>query len=189
MIHAIVAWRKGDYGIGFENKLPWRIPSDLKHFKEMTQNAIVVMGYNTMLSLGKPLPNRVNYVLVREDSVPLPGGFTGVTARCNSLPQFLKVLSDNHDVWIIGGAKTYALVADCVDSWVVTEVDAPDVKCDAFVTPPDFTGWGSYSREVVPSEKDEYPYTIRYYLSPNAVVELGERRTVVSDFSFPLKPV
>lgn len=188
MIHAIVAWRKGDHGIGFENKLPWRIPSDLKHFKEMTQGCSVVMGYNTMLSLGKPLPGRKNYVLTRFKERDLPEGFIGVQ-MVQGLRDFMAIVGKREDLWVIGGAKTYEILAEYVDAWVVTEVDAPDVQCDAFVTPPDFTGWETYDRDVVPSEKDEFPYTIRYYLSPNAVIELGDHRMAVSDFSFPLKPV
>ncbi|MFW6243207.1 MAG: dihydrofolate reductase [bacterium] len=49
--------------IGNNNKLPWYIPDDLKRFKNITSNNIVVMGRKTFESIGKPLPNRVNYVI------------------------------------------------------------------------------------------------------------------------------
>lgn len=49
--------------IGSNNKLPWYIPDDLKRFKNITSNNIVIMGRKTFESIGKPLPNRVNYVI------------------------------------------------------------------------------------------------------------------------------
>lgn len=63
MINGIVAVDKFSNGIGFKNALPWKLPSDLKFFKEMTYGDVVVMGYNTMLSLKKPLSGRKNIVL------------------------------------------------------------------------------------------------------------------------------
>ena len=55
-----------NYGIGIQNKLPWSIKDDLKHFKKITSssnNNVVIMGKNTYLSFKKPLPNRINIVV------------------------------------------------------------------------------------------------------------------------------
>jgi dihydrofolate reductase len=49
--------------VGKNNQLPWHYSQDLQHFKKVTSGHIVVMGYNTFLSIGKPLPNRRNIVL------------------------------------------------------------------------------------------------------------------------------
>lgn len=51
--------------IGKENDLPWSIPEDLQHFKNVTKNQIVLMGRKTFQALGRPLPNRENWVLTR----------------------------------------------------------------------------------------------------------------------------
>lgn len=58
-----------NHGIGINNKLPWHIPEDLKHFKKITENGIVVMGKNTFLSLPHPLKNRKNLVLTHDKHI------------------------------------------------------------------------------------------------------------------------
>lgn len=52
--------------IGKGNALPWHISADLKHFKEITQGGVVVMGRKTLESMGRALPNRVNWVITRD---------------------------------------------------------------------------------------------------------------------------
>ena len=59
--------------IGINNSLPWHISSDLKRFKELTSGNIVVMGRKTFESIGKPLPNRKNYVLTRNKNLMIDG--------------------------------------------------------------------------------------------------------------------
>ena len=49
--------------IGIDNDLPWSLKSDLAHFKEYTSNKIIIMGRKTFESIGRPLPNRINYVV------------------------------------------------------------------------------------------------------------------------------
>lgn len=169
MIHGIVAWRKGDRGIGFKNDLPWRIPSDLKHFKAMTQGASVIMGYNTMLSLGsKPLPGRTNYVLTRCKEPNLPTGFTGVQ-MIQGLRDFFAIMGKREEIYVIGGAKTYEIVGEYVDEWIVSEVDAPDVECDTFFPTLDLSNFLKSELPVAPDERDAHPYTISVYLSPKAI--------------------
>ena len=73
MINIIVAMTK-DQGIGYNNKLPWYIPDDLKRFKKLTSNSVIVMGRKTWDSLPiKPLPNRINYVLSKNQVITEPG--------------------------------------------------------------------------------------------------------------------
>jgi dihydrofolate reductase len=84
-------------GIGYNNKLPWdRIEGDLPRFKALTTGKVIVMGRNTWESLPiKPLPNRINVVVTRED---IPNVTT-----LTSLPD--KDYMDLNDVWLIGGAQ------------------------------------------------------------------------------------
>ena len=60
-------WAESENGIiGKDGAMPWHLPNDLKYFQSLTQNNIVIMGYNTFVSLGsKPLPNRRNVVIAR----------------------------------------------------------------------------------------------------------------------------
>lgn len=131
MIKAIVAMCSLDRGIGFSNTLPWNIPSDLKHFKEKTTGCIMVMGYNTMKSLGRPLPNRTNIVVVRSKDDEVINGF--VTVLESEALALIRELSQVETVWVIGGAKTYTLFQDLIDEWDITTVDAINIECDTYL--------------------------------------------------------
>ena len=54
-----------DYVIGVDNDLPWSLKDDLAHFKKYTLNKVIIMGCKTYESIGRPLPNRINYVISR----------------------------------------------------------------------------------------------------------------------------
>jgi dihydrofolate reductase len=99
MIHIIAALTK-DYVIGKDNKIPWKIPEDLRLFRETTKGHSVVMGRKTYESIGRPLPNRKNIVVsstLRE---------VNDVQIVNSLEDALKD-SLHEDLFIIGGQKIY----------------------------------------------------------------------------------
>ena len=75
MISIIAAVSKNGV-IGVDNKLPWNLPEDLKRFKELTTNNVVIMGRKTYESIGKPLPNRINIVITRNEDFSVPGVLT-----------------------------------------------------------------------------------------------------------------
>ncbi|QXO10849.1 hypothetical protein pEaSNUABM54_00023 [Erwinia phage pEa_SNUABM_54] len=163
MIKAIIAVELHSRGIGINNQLPWRIPSDLKHFKETTMGDSVLMGYNTMLSLGKPLPGRTNYVLTRFKEPNLPEGFVGVQ-MVQGLRDFFALVGKREDLWVIGGAKTYEICAPYIKEWVITWVDAPGVAVDCVWDDSvlqEFVPMGNLP--IAPSEKDEHSYQITQY--------------------------
>jgi dihydrofolate reductase len=133
MIIGIVAISK-NFAIGKGGKLPWHCAADLKFFKETTTGNAVVMGANTWRSIGRPLPNRLNIVLSGSSSVTPPPEVMRLAEKGEilDLAQYL-----NRDVYIIGGAKTYADFADVVEKWIVTEVPLTVEDADTFM-PPDF---------------------------------------------------
>lgn len=131
MIKAIVAVDKETMGIGFNNQLPWRISEDLKRFKELTTNCNVVMGYNTMLSLGKPLPNRDNYVIINSLEDKLLDGFKKIVK--SDLIPMVEFISEKKMTWVIGGSKTYKLLEELIDFWFITYIKGKDIKCDSFL--------------------------------------------------------
>ena len=133
MIIGIVAVAKNN-AIGKDGKLPWHYSADLKFFKETTTGHAVVMGFNTWRAIGKALPNRLNIVLSRaaqlEDEANLL--FLRSKDQVIKLSEFLKC-----DVFIIGGAKTYAEFADVIGEWIVTQVPVDVDDADTFM-PGDF---------------------------------------------------
>ena len=133
MIIGIIAISK-NYAIGKDGKLPWHYSADLKFFKKVTTDNAVVMGSNTWRAIGKPLPDRLNIVLSRSGNVDTPPD----VMRLGSVDEVVELSENlNHDIFIIGGARSYAAFADFIDKWFVTEIpiDVPDA--DTFM-PLDF---------------------------------------------------
>ena len=133
MIIGIVAIDK-NFAIGRDGKLPWRVQADLKHFKETTKGSAVVMGANTWRSIGKPLPDRLNVVLSRSSDLELPAEVMKL-ASWDEIVKLAELV--NKDIYIIGGAKTYASLADVIDKWIVTEIPVEVEDADTFM-PRDF---------------------------------------------------
>ena len=90
--------------IGKNNQLMYHNKEDMKHFKNITTNSVVVMGYNTYLSMNcKPLPNRYNVVFTNKCLHS-----TSNTQFTNNVNDVLE-LSKYNDIWIIGGSSIYKL--------------------------------------------------------------------------------
>ena len=86
---AMIAALGENRAIGIDNRLPWRLPADLKHFKAMTLGKPVIMGRKTWDSLGRPLPGRLNLVVSRQAGLALEGAEAlcrGLAARRAPLP-------------------------------------------------------------------------------------------------------
>ena len=142
--------------IGRDGDMPWRLPSDLKHFKAATLGTPVIMGRKTWLSIGRPLPGRANIVVSRS-------GFSaeGVETVA-SLEAALELARDRaqpdgaEQVSIIGGGQIYAQAIGLADELLLTEVDA-DIEGDTVFPEIDSTVWQKLSlSEPVKSEKDSH---------------------------------
>ena len=123
-----------NFAIGKDGKLPWHYSADLKHFKATTMGGALVMGSNTYRSIGKPLPGRLNIVLSRSAQIDSAENliFLRSEKEALDLSKFL-----NRDLFVIGGAKTFAEFADHVDAWIVTHVPIEVEDADVFM-PSDF---------------------------------------------------
>ncbi|MDF1758276.1 MAG: dihydrofolate reductase [Legionellaceae bacterium] len=100
VISLIVVMDK-ELGIGINNKLLCHLPADLKHFKKITLGKPIIMGYNTYLSIGRPLPGRLNIVLTRQNRE-----IEGV-AIAHTMQEALSLTTDYEEVVIIGGEQIY----------------------------------------------------------------------------------
>ena len=157
MTISIIAAVAKNRAIGFENKLIYWLPNDLKRFKALTTGHTIIMGRNTFESLPKgALPNRRNVVLsttVRE----LPG--------CDVFPTLdaaLQSCQPDEDVYIIGGARVYEQAISKADRLCLTEVDDTPAQADAFF--PDYSDWQVVNKEAHPKdERHEYEYAFVDY--------------------------
>jgi dihydrofolate reductase len=106
--------------------MPWHLPEDLKHFRQLTTGHAVLMGRRTWDSiwqaLGRPLPNRRSLVLSRDQQFDPPGA-----DRVESVAQAIERCADQDEIFVIGGGQVYeAALAHC-ERAVVTEIDlAPE---------------------------------------------------------------
>lgn len=113
--------------IGYENKLLYWLPNDLKRFKALTTGHTIIMGRKTFESFPKgALPNRRNVVLSRNGVV-----FDGAETFCD-LESALKSCSNEEDIYIIGGASVYEQSMKYADRLCLTEVKDTPEKADAF---------------------------------------------------------
>ena len=112
-----------NFAIGANNNLLYTLPKDLQFFKQKTLNKVVVMGYNTLLSLPKqkPLNNRTNIVIWDKPTKDIPNA-TVVT----NLPQLFAQLKkyNSNDIYIIGGAYVYAQLLPYCDTAYITKINA-----------------------------------------------------------------
>jgi dihydrofolate reductase len=106
---AVVAATENDV-IGRDNGMPWHLPADLKHFREITLGHPVLMGRRTFEAIGRPLPGRRNLVLSRSGAFAAPG-----VEVVHSLDEALSVVGDVPELMIIGGAALYALALPRTD--------------------------------------------------------------------------
>ena len=126
--------------IGKANSMPWHISEDFKHFKHITQGGVVIMGRKTFESIGRPLPERSNWVISRDPNWQHAG-----VQVADSVEQALAQASaeldqvEKNSLFIIGGAEIFKQTLAIADRLEITHVDL-DVQGDAFypAIPADF---------------------------------------------------
>jgi dihydrofolate reductase len=138
-------------GIGIDNRLPWRLPEDLAHFKRTTTGHPIIMGRKTFESIGRPLPGRRNIVVTRN---PL-WQHAGVEA-VGGLPQALALVGAD-DAFVIGGAELYVQALPLAQRLIVTEIDRV-FDCDAFFPAIDKARWHETARQTHYSELNACAY-------------------------------
>lgn len=131
--------------IGRDNALPWRLPNDLKYFKRSTLDKIVLMGRKTWDSLGRPLPQRDNWVLTRDPA------FAAAGARVfHDLDQAFSAAAEKELV-VIGGAELYRQALPRVQRMYLTEVHGR-FEGDAWFPEFDPADWHETAREDHPAD-------------------------------------
>lgn len=159
MLAIIVAIGKNNV-IGLNNELPWKLSGDLKYFAKITTGKSVLMGKNTFQSiinrLGKPLPNRKNYVL--------SSTLTSID-NIEIVTDLQKFIADHKDeeIYAIGGASVYQAVLPNTYKMYITEVDYAGPG-DTFFPTFNRDEWKLVSEEKHDADdKNEYNYTFKTY--------------------------
>ncbi len=158
MIVSLIVAMTREGVIGIDNKLPWRLPDDLKRFKAITSGHSIIMGRKTFDSIGKPLPNRRNIVISRQKLLRIPGAEV-----FSSLDQATKNCSEvgNDEVFIIGGGEIFKEALPLAHKLYVTWIESK-ISGDAY-----FPTWKMADYRLESEEKHEappIPYTFSNYL-------------------------
>ena len=157
MILSLVVAMSENKVIGRDGDLPWRLPNDLKHFKQVTMGKPIIMGRKTWESLDvKPLPGRRNIVVTRNAGYEAEGAETS-----DSLESALTLVAGESEVMVIGGAELFATALDTATRLHLTEVHA-EIEGDTYFPDFDRSLWRETSREAHDVESDTPAYSFLF---------------------------
>jgi dihydrofolate reductase len=157
---AIVAALADNGVIGRDNKLIWRLKSDLKRFRALTWGKPMIMGRKTFESIGQPLPGRKTVVLTRDRSyspegVAVAHSWNGAVAEANRLAETL----DAQELMVVGGAEVYRLALAQAERLYLTLVHASP-EGDALFPLYDRAAFREVRRQdLPPGPDDEHAFT------------------------------
>ncbi len=162
MIISLIAAMDNNHLIGRENGLPWHLPADFAHFKQVTMGKPVVMGRKTYESIGRPLPGRLNIVISRSGF--MADGITVV----DSIEAALQAVGNVEEVMIIGGANLYNQMIQQASRMYLTHVNA-DCEGDAWFPEINEDDWDVVSQQHHEAdEKNNYDFTMVTYQRKNS---------------------
>jgi len=149
--------------IGVDNNLPWNLKTDLSHFKEYTTNKVIVMGRKTYESIGRPLPNRVNYVVSRTiDKIDGAYVFNSIESAIKNAKDYCNKNGLN-EVVIIGGGFLFRDTLSITNKLVLTKVDC-EIKGDVFYPEIDLSNWLEEDSKNFSKDADnDYDFIVSTY--------------------------
>jgi len=146
--------------IGNNNSLLWRLPKDLKFFKETTTGHHILMGRKTFESIGggKPLPNRTSIIITRQKDYKAEG-----CKVVHSIEEALEYSKGQEKIFIIGGGEIYSLALDIANTLYITHVKTTIEGDTVFPS----VKWDEWEKEIISShnadEKHAYNFDIVAY--------------------------
>ena len=140
--------------IGLRNTLPWNLPADMEHFKQLTKGKPIIMGQKTFESIGKPLIGRTNIILTLDKNFT-PSG----CQIAYSIKEALEIVRNSKEVMICGGESIYRQFLPLADRIYLTLIEG-DFEGDAFFPEFDRSSWKEVERvENKLDRENPYKYT------------------------------
>lgn len=152
--------------IGVDGHLPWRLPADLKHFKEKTIDHPILMGRKTFTSLPKLLPRRKHIVLTHSEELKAKWQDNDQVEILTSIEEMNKYLADHQaeTICAIGGVSIFKALLDQVDVLEKTEIDGI-FRADTVMPEIDYSRFKLVHKEPHDVDsKNKYPYTFLTYV-------------------------
>ncbi len=164
MLISLIAAMDKNRVIGKKNALPWYLPADLRHFKELTVGKPIIMGSTTFTSIGKSLPDRINIVMTRDPMFVAEG-----CVVVHSIEEALRAAEGHDEVMVIGGANVFEQFLPLANRMYLTMIEMsvdddvyPHTRTDVRVYFPEWNPneWHETSREWhEPDDKNPYHYS------------------------------
>ncbi len=152
---SLIAAMAANRVIGRDNRLPWRLPADLKRFKRLTMGHALIMGRKTFESIGRPLPGRSTIVVTRQTGYAPPG-----VQVAHSVQEALDLAGG--EAFIAGGAGLFQETLPVADRLYLTLIEK-EFEGDTFFPDFDPSGWRLVEEER--HEPDaEVPYGYRFQI-------------------------
>ena len=152
MIISLIAAMGKDRVIGKENSLIWKLPEDMKRFRELTTGKPVIMGRKTFESIGKPLPGRKNIILTRDKNYEAKGCIVAHSAE-----EALKAAKGSDEIMVAGGEQIFREFLPKADKMYLTFIDK-NFEGDAYF--PEYN-----KKEWKETKKEEHENGHKYYFA------------------------
>ena len=155
MIISLIVAMDENRVIGYKNKLPWNLPSELKYFRETTKGKPVIMGRRTFESIGRPMPERLNIIVTRDKSYKADNCII-----VDSREDAIKAAKGSDEIMVIGGAEIYKLFLPIANRLYITKVHG---SFDGDTYFPEFNEneWVKVREKFVEKDNEnEYSYTV-----------------------------
>ena len=151
--------------IGVDNDLPWSLKADLAHFKKYTLNKIIIMGRKTYESIGRPLHNRINYVVSKTlKEVPGTHIFDNLEEAISKAEEENIQMNIDNEIIIIGGGHIFNETAKFINKLVITRVDC-EIEGDIYYPKIDLTKWKLIKTEsYIKDSNNDYDFKIEEYM-------------------------
>jgi len=143
----LVAAMGKNRAIGLDGKMPWHLPAELQHFKQLTMGKAILMGRKTWQSIGRPLPGRQNIVISRN-----PGFVASGADLADSLQSAIEI-SRSDEIMVIGGGQLYALALSLANRMVLTLIDI-EPEGDTWFPEWDINDWQQTGERQFPVAAD-----------------------------------
>jgi dihydrofolate reductase len=159
MLVSLIVAMDNNRGIGFNNRLPWRLPDDLKRFKTLTLSHHLIMGRKTYESIGRTLPGRTSIVISRNPDFSAPD-----CAVVQSLEHALELAETNgeDEAFVIGGSQIFEKALSRADRIYLTRVHV-SLPADVFFPAIDPGQWQERLTEFHPPD-DKHPFGFTFQI-------------------------
>ena len=151
--------------IGVDNNLPWNLKTDLAHFKEYTSNKIIIMGRKTYESIGRPLPNRTNFIVSRTlNNVAGAKVFNNLEDSIQAAKEKSVESNEQAEAVIIGGGYLFRDTILTFNKLVLTRVDCY-IEGDVYYPSIDLSKWHLTDSKSFKKDSDnDYNFTVEEYI-------------------------